>query len=234
MTVSPWRRALSVGLFLAAAATVVIQLLAGALFPPLAIFAVVFTVVAVALRRGAPRWVEWLALGLGVVFIVGNLPFAIADLAHPESVAGFAPALVAMVTALFVVLAALMARRGASVAPGRVGAAFAAVVVVGIAVSGALSAGLSDDERQDADVVVVAKSVEYPERVEAGAGQVSFFVENEDPFRHTFVIEGTEVEQELPGGTARRVEATLEPGEYRYFCDVPGHEDMEGTLIVGS
>jgi uncharacterized cupredoxin-like copper-binding protein len=26
--------------------------------------------------------------------------------------------------------------------------------------------------------------------------------------------------------------ADLEPGEYRLYCDVPGHESMEATLTV--
>jgi len=79
---------------------------------------------------------------------------------------------------------------------------------------------------------VVARDVEYPGTITVNAGEVSFFVQNKDRFRHTFVIEGQDVKTELPGSTARRVTATLAPGTYTFKCDVPGHETMKGTLIA--
>ena len=55
---------------------------------------------------------------------------------------------------------------------------------------------------------------------------------NEDPIRHTFVIEELEVSLELPANTARRVDFDAASGTYRFFCDVPGHDDMVGVLTV--
>ena len=46
----------------------------------------------------------------------------------------------------------------------------------------------------------------------------------------SFVVEGDELATVWP--SSADVELDLEPGEYRYYCDVVGHEDMEGTLVV--
>jgi uncharacterized cupredoxin-like copper-binding protein len=40
------------------------------------------------------------------------------------------------------------------------------------------------------------------------------------------------VNQTLVAGQSARVEITAAPGEYRYYCAIPGHEFMEGTLLV--
>lgn len=106
------------------------------------------------------------------------------------------------------------------------------VVVVGVAASVVITIGVEDDERQDGDIVVTSRDTAFPMRLTVPAGAVGFFVENEDVYRHTILIEGTDVEVELPGSTDRRFETELDPGEYRFYCDVPGHDSMAGTLIV--
>jgi hypothetical protein len=63
-------------------------------------------------------------------------------------------------------------------------------------------------------------------------GEVSLFIENRDRIRHTFVIEAQDVKQELPAARDRRLHLDLAAGEYTFICDVPGHERMEGTLVV--
>ena len=55
---------------------------------------------------------------------------------------------------------------------------------------------------------------------------------NRDQIRHTFVIEGTNVRLEVPASKERRVQVELAAGEYRFLCDVVGHERMEGVLTV--
>jgi plastocyanin len=91
---------------------------------------------------------------------------------------------------------------------------------------------VEDDERQEGDVLVVAENTEYPGNVTASAGAIGFFIENKDRVRHTFVIDEEDVKEEVPASTDRRLEVTLEPGTYEFYCDVPGHEDMKGTLEV--
>ncbi|MGH8979025.1 MAG: plastocyanin/azurin family copper-binding protein [Acidimicrobiia bacterium] len=57
---------------------------------------------------------------------------------------------------------------------------------------------------------------------------------------HTFVVEdaeGNAIEPKLTvGGGTDRDSGTyaLQPGDYEYFCDIPGHrgQGMEGTLVV--
>jgi uncharacterized cupredoxin-like copper-binding protein len=55
---------------------------------------------------------------------------------------------------------------------------------------------------------------------------------------HTFVIEnvnGDEVVASARAGETDRGGVELEPGDYTFYCDVPGHRaaGMEGTLTVG-
>ena len=76
------------------------------------------------------------------------------------------------------------------------------------------------------------QSMVHEEVLAASAGLIGFHVANRDQIRHTFVIEGTNVKLEVPASKERRVEVELAAGEYRFFCDVPGHERMEGVLTV--
>jgi plastocyanin len=201
------------------------------IIPPVLLFGVIFAALAYAVWRWhARRWVLALAAVLALLAVIGNLD---EDLAHPETVAGFAPNVVILLAALLGAGAAVAALAGVNTALRRptVGVV-AALAVVLVAVSAVATLGLDDDEPRAGDIVVVAKDVEYPARLTASAGAIAFYVDNQDPIRHTFVIEDQDVEQELPGSTARRVAVTLAAGSYRFYCDVPGHDDMEGTLEV--
>lgn len=230
----PARSVLPAACYVLAATTVLIQVAAGLPIPPLLAFGILFVGTGVAAQvRLAARWPVVVALVLAALLLLANVPFLISDLAHPESIFGFAPTLLIGLAALVVLaLAALaLARSATSARPVLLGAA--GLAVLGLAGSAVATAGLDDDERQPDDVVVVAEDAEFPDRVEVDAGGAGLYVENDDPFRHTIVVDEAGVSRELPGSTGRRVEVELDPGEYRYYCDVPGHEDMEGTLVVG-
>lgn len=59
--------------------------------------------------------------------------------------------------------------------------------------------------------------------------------ENEGAAPHTFVIEGVSGKLEVgSAGATDKAEFELTPGEFAYFCDVPGHRGagMEGKLTV--
>ena len=58
------------------------------------------------------------------------------------------------------------------------------------------------------------------------------FIDNADGFRHTFSVEGTSIDAELPAWQGRRVAIDLEPGAYKLSCAVPGHEFMTAELVV--
>lgn len=228
---SPWRRVTAVAASVVAACALLITGLAGEVIPPLVVIAVLFAVVATLVMRIDRPWPRYVAAIFGVLVIVGNAPFVVADLSHPESIAGFAPMLVMALAAVLTTVAGLAAARGASFAVPPVLVTTALVAIVALVGSLVLTLSLTDDEAEPGDVEIVAEDAEYPDVV-VDAGTVGLLIDNVDPIRHTFLIEGTDVAKELPGSTARRVEVDLDPGTYRFYCDVPGHEAMEATLTV--
>jgi plastocyanin len=75
------------------------------------------------------------------------------------------------------------------------------------------------------------------ETLEAPAGQLTIQMENPSSVPHNVSIEGRGADEEGKtvgeGGTST-VTAELRPGEYDFYCSVPGHRQggMEGTLTV--
>jgi plastocyanin len=69
-----------------------------------------------------------------------------------------------------------------------------------------------------------------PTGLTATAGEITIEHDAQGAVAHTFVID--EVDVRLVGDDAATFE--LEPGEYTFYCDVPGHQEagMEGTLTV--
>lgn len=69
---------------------------------------------------------------------------------------------------------------------------------------------------------------------EAPAGSVTIELVNDGSAPHDVTIEELdETVVEAAGGETATGTVDLEPGEYRYFCSVPGHESsMNGTLTV--
>jgi plastocyanin len=73
--------------------------------------------------------------------------------------------------------------------------------------------------------------------LEGGAGEVTINFDNPAAIEHDVTIEqdGEEIAQsDLVSEGATEVSADLEPGEYVFYCSVPGHREggMEGTLTV--
>jgi plastocyanin len=76
-----------------------------------------------------------------------------------------------------------------------------------------------------------------PSELSAEAGTVTIDYDNPSPVDHSIAIEsGGQTLDESETGTNTTLTATadLEPGEYVYYCSVPGHREggMEGTLTV--
>jgi plastocyanin len=72
---------------------------------------------------------------------------------------------------------------------------------------------------------------------EAPAGQLTIDSENEASIPHNIALEGggvDEVGPEVQDGGVSEIEVDLQPGEYTFYCSVPGHRagGMEGTLTV--
>lgn len=244
MAAAAWRGVLRAALALLIAVGLFIHILVREPIPPVIVFMVLFVVALVLLpRSGRARTVGVVIGGLAaLLFFLGNLPFVLPDLAHPESPATFAIATLGMIGAfvgLVAMVGALVRRGGGAARPVMIvgGVAAAASIVLGVVAS----MGVDDDERQPDDAVLLAKDVDYvtPDAPDANEAQVTVeaggavFVENKDVFRHTFVVEDLGIEEEMPAGASRRVVIDGEPGTYAFKCDVEGHEeDMRGTLTV--
>jgi uncharacterized cupredoxin-like copper-binding protein len=73
--------------------------------------------------------------------------------------------------------------------------------------------------------------------LEAPAGTITLVMENPSAIEHNIAVRGEGVDEqgEVVGqGQESRVAVELEPGEYEFYCSVPGHEQagMKGTLTV--
>lgn len=78
-----------------------------------------------------------------------------------------------------------------------------------------------------------------PDALEAPAGEITIEYTNPSEVPHNVAIEspdgGTLAQGEtVTGGGAGPATAALEPGEYTFFCSIPGHREsgMQGTLTV--
>jgi len=77
-----------------------------------------------------------------------------------------------------------------------------------------------------------------PETLEAEAGEVTIDYTNPSEVPHNVAIEdGSETVAQgetVTGGASAPATATLDAGDYAYYCSIPGHREsgMEGTLTV--
>ena len=76
-----------------------------------------------------------------------------------------------------------------------------------------------------------------PEALAAKAGSVTIEYDNPSPVDHSVAIEAgseTLAESEIVTQDTTTATADLEPGEFVFYCTVPGHREsgMEGTLTV--
>jgi plastocyanin len=75
-----------------------------------------------------------------------------------------------------------------------------------------------------------------PKTLQAKAGEVTIELDNPSPVPHNVEIEGNGVDEvsDTVSQDTTTVSAELKPGEYEYYCNVPGHKEagMDGTLTV--
>ena len=233
VVVRAWRRIQAASLLVVGLSLYSVIVLAMELIPPLVIFGTLFVAMgALVWVKATNRWISIVTAALALLALAGNAPFLIEDVAHPETWAGFIPGAISILAGLSAVAACAMSFRPTRAEPRTYASSVAGLGVSLIVLSLVISFTASSDTAEAGDITVVAEDVYFPETLEAPAGRVAFFLENRDVFRHTFVIEGHEVKAEMPGSKDRRLETELAAGEYRYICDVPGHERMAGTLTV--
>ena len=112
------------------------------------------------------------------------------------------------------------------------------VVVVLVIASGIVSivgrSSVGAAERVGAIVLLMEDTEFKPDRLIVPASQsVTLVVDNADLVVHTLTFGDLELRHALAGRSSKLVELPeLQPGEYEYKCEVPGHEDMKGTLMV--
>jgi plastocyanin len=214
---------------------VALMVINGEVVPPLVVMSVLLAI-GVLMSANSSR------AGAGVLGIVSLLhlatsgPFLAEGLVHPESFWDFWLGWVIVSAAVLCAVAAVLVWRQKANGSGR--ARSAALVVGGLVlalgiVGGVATAAYESDTAQRDDIAVTARNVRFePASLSAGAGETAVFVENKDSFRHTFSIDELDVDLEVPGGKATRVEFTADPDTYEFYCAVRGHDDMKGELVI--
>jgi plastocyanin len=226
-----WVRLLAVTVTVIAAVDVVFMGLIGEVVPPLVIGVVLTAVGLGVLRRWQRTGVVWLGL-VSLLMLVGSLEPAGVHLGAPSSGIDFVHAVVAIPGRVVAIAAAIGALRGAGAPAARrlglVVTALAALTLVTGTVATLVTSG-SDPAAGDVEVVIEAAAFEEVMTVSQGG---TLFVDNRDVFRHTFTVEGTDIDVDLPALQGARITVDLAPGDYAVICDLPAHDFMSGTLQV--
>ena len=220
-------------LLLAASLLFGLQILAGHLIPPLAIFGTFSAVLGgVTLRRRA-RWLLIVDALVALLYLVGSVPFLAANLAHPESPGSFLAEVFILLAFLSVLTGvALRLRASGALARRRAVVGAVAVAITATIVSLVTAATVDDEARQHGDITIASDRSVFPSEVEMSAGDAVLWLDNRDPFHHTFLIDDTDIRAVMPANSSVRVPVDLAPGSYRFWCDVPGHDSMVGMLHV--
>lgn len=228
-----WQSLLRAATVAAVVVMIVVLILAGPI-PPLIVFLVLFVIGLWLLRRPGKAGRIFL-LVVFLAFLGSNAPFLLPQLAVPASTVDFVIALAAVLAGLTAVIAAiamLVKGTSASGAARALGGVVVGLFVVGVALSIFQNASYEDAEPAEGDIELTTVDVEFsPDTVEAEAGEVSVFVDNDDEILHTFTIDELDVHLDIPAGKSARITFQADAGEYRFYC-VPHQPDMEGTLTV--
>lgn len=213
---------------------VLINVVSAEPIPPLLVFGAIWIGSLVWLAR-ATKGPAILLLVSFVAFIGLSAPFTIPTLVVPASAGDFILNLAGLLAGLAGIVAAIAVVRGlleTAPAARSLATAAAVVFVLGSAYSIYETATYDSATAQQGDVELVAKDVEFQDTsLEAEAGKVSVFVDNEDQTLHTFTIEELDVDLDVAATKSARVTFDAEPGEYEFFCE-PHKDDMKGTLTV--
>jgi plastocyanin len=210
-----------------------LQALAGHVIPPLAIFGTLTAALGGMTLRRRPRWLLIADALVAVLYLVGSAPFLAANLAHPESPGSFLAEVFVLLGFLSVLAGVVLRLRGAGAAARRRAVVGTVAVAVAATVVSLVAAATVDTEaRQDGDIAIASDRSTFPSEVEMPSGDAVLWLENRDPFHHTFLIDGTDIRAAMPANSSVRVPVDLAPGSYRFWCDVPGHDSMEGVLHV--
>jgi plastocyanin len=153
----------------------------------------------------------------------------------PQSTLFFVVNVVFVVAGVSTFVSSIMLLRGRGQSPGarRLGLIALAVMCGLTVVAIMLRVAYEEPASGSGDLNIAAEDNDFlPDEATVAAGRVNVVVDNEDLSIHTFSIEEFEIDEYLPGGVNSAVAFDAEPGTYVYFCTIPGHEEMKGTLRV--
>jgi len=254
--VARWSRLAALGLLMVAAASL-IWLIAGAIWgldlAESAVFLAPTLVVPSIAAFLVLRFGVWAKVVGIVVALAGAafLWFTIFGLFDPSSFFDFVGGLLVVpgvLIALVGCVRAIGAQRRGDLVPRREGGearainVIVAVVAVLAVVSGVItiaSRSTADASQADAEVALHDFSFD-PEDGLSVTGGSTVYVENKDPFHHTFTIDDLDIDVSFGPSSQELVEIPAQPGTYILYCrphtanpDDPGESDMATTLTVG-
>jgi plastocyanin len=231
-----WVKLMAVGGGISAIGPMIPQV-AGGFEPFLAMLAAPMVVGLVLLRFARKVGVVWLGV-VSLALLVMNAPFTVDALMHPESPADFVPVTMLTVGGLLAVIATVPAFRNArgrrtdSAFPRIAAAAGVAIVVLAIGGSMFASAAVTNDAPADGSTIVDMENFAFgPETITATAGEVSFYVTNNDSARHTFTVDELGVDESIAPGQSKQITFDTKAGTFRFYCK-PHDPGMEGELTV--
>lgn len=229
-----WRRVEAAGLLTVGFSLFAFIAVNLAFIPPVLIFGAIYSALGMLVWRYIESSrVALICAGLGLLGLIANLPFIIEDLSYPASWGSFIPQAIAVIAGLAGIGAGVISVVRPALQSARAYAtATIALSVIAMLASIGLFLAAGSDIAQPGDVTLAAEKFEYPATLQADAGLIGFHVSNNDVIHHTFVIEGADFTLTLPARKQRRADVQLAAGQYRFFCDIPGHESMQGTLLV--
>jgi plastocyanin len=226
-----WRRLLAISAALAAVAI-------------LAVAAVLGDVEAVAIGTGFVlgsvllRWRRGLAgrilLGLLFVDVLAWMALGVVTNIRADEALGAVavPAMLSGISVAGLIAAVAEGRVTARWAPGAAAALGGAVVLAaGVA---AVVVPAEPAVATTTDVRVVSEDVAFDTAaLDVTAGEVTIELANRDLFWHTFTVDELGVDLAVPVNGDRQVTFDADPGTYRFYCRIPGHETrMVGALTV--
>jgi plastocyanin len=171
-----------------------------------------------------------------IIFLVFGGFFAVQVLPVPRSTTYFLLNVVYIVVGLATLIASIaLMRSGRSPNATARRVAIGMAVVIGgmVLVAGALRLTYDEPSLASGEIGLRAEDNEFEPTRLAGSGEtVTIVIDNRDQALHTFSIDNLGVDEDLPGGLRSQVTFKAEPGTYVYYCQIFGHDDMKGKLIV--
>jgi plastocyanin len=184
---------------------------------------------------------------------IGTLWFTAFGLLEPDSVFDFVGGLLVVPGAVIAIVGCVQAiragRRGQLRTRREGGEARAMGVIVAVvtgltvlsAVVTFVARSTADASRADAEVALKDFSFEVgdAEGLVVNGGD-TVYVENEDPFHHTFTVDDLGIDVAFGPSSQELIEIPTQPGTYTLYCrphtsnpDDPADDDMTTTLTVG-